>query len=145
MLAGCLPDLAAGVSVSDFLDYWFARDARLDDSVLAACGSLRARGIRVFLATNQEHERARYLMDRMDFKAHVDGIVYSAAVGVKKPDLAFFNAALAISGSAPGETLLVDDTRANVDAAQAAGWHAAHWLPDGDLSELAERVLTEAT
>ena len=145
VLAGCLPDLATGVSVSDFLDYWFARDARLDDAVLDACGNLRAQGVSVYLATNQEHERARYLMDRLGLGAHVDGIVYSAAVGAKKPDRAFFDAALAQSGATAGNTLLVDDTRANIDAAHAAGWHAALWLPGSDLSALAEMFLTEAT
>jgi len=41
---------------------------------------LRLSGMRVFLATNQEHRRARHLMETMGLKAYVDGMLYSAAL-----------------------------------------------------------------
>ncbi|MCF3932357.1 HAD-IA family hydrolase [Acuticoccus sp. M5D2P5] len=137
-LAACLAELAPSLSAHTFIDYWFTKDAALDAAVLADCDALRARGVTVYLATNQEHLRARHLMDRLALGDHVDGIVYSAEIAARKPDRAFFDAALRRSGSAPGDTLLVDDTLANVDAARAAGWNAVHWTAGARLADLFE-------
>ncbi|GAB5374554.1 MAG: HAD-IA family hydrolase [Acuticoccus sp.] len=135
-LAGCLPLFAPSVRAETFIDYWFARDARIDPAVLLACDALRQEGRRVFLATNQEHLRAGDLMGRLGLAAHVDGIVHSAAVGARKPQRAFFEAAQRASGSAPHDTVLVDDNVANVGAARAAGWHAVHFRKADSLLEI---------
>ena len=126
-LAESLPALSPSLAAQDFIDYWFSKDARIDEAVLAACDTLRGRGVQVFLATNQEHLRAAYLMDRLALRNHVDGIVYSAEIAARKPDRAFFAAAEKRSGAAPRDILLVDDTKANIDAARDAGWQAMHW------------------
>ncbi|MBJ3774658.1 HAD family hydrolase [Acuticoccus mangrovi] len=139
VLRGCLPALSAAVSVDAFLDYWFQRDAAVDAAVLADCDALRANGVRVVLATNQEHLRARYLMERLGLGAHVDGIVYSAAVAARKPQQAFFEAAAAMTGSKPRDLVLVDDTAANIDAAIGAGWAGVRWSPGSSLLALLER------
>ena len=136
VLGACLPSLADGVSAEAFADYWFARDARVDEAVLAECDALRAAGMRVVLATNQEHLRADYLMERLGLGEHVDGIVYSAAVGARKPDAAFFAAAVERCGVAAGACLLVDDTAANIAAARRAGWQAALWSEGASLTRL---------
>ena len=136
VLAECLPRLAATVSVERFMKYWFSRDARVDRTVLAEVDRLRTRGMAVFLATNQEHHRARYLMNRVGLGRHVDGIAYSAGLGARKPEPAFFRAAAALAGHAPENLLLVDDTDANVEAARQAGWRAKRWTGAQSLSSL---------
>ena len=103
---------------------------------MAECDELRRRGMRIFLATNQEHMRAQYLMDRLGLRKHVDGMVYSAEIAARKPQRSFFEAALKRSGFAPDDTILVDDTKANVDAALDAGWQAVHWSEGSSLIEL---------
>ncbi|MBW8638830.1 HAD-IA family hydrolase [Hoeflea sp. WL0058] len=138
VLSACLPALAPSVTPQAFVDYWFENDSRLDDSVLADCDALRANGAAIFLASNQEHLRAKYLMDRLGLGKHVDGITYSAQIGAKKPDRAFFDAAVKRSGGSPQDLILVDDTIANVEAARAAGWRAAHWDRGSSLSRLVE-------
>jgi len=138
VLEVCLPELAPGLSAEDFLSYWFARDSNLNQALLAECDALRRRGLRIFLATNQEHLRAADLMERLGLGQRVEGMVYSARVAAKKPERAFFDAALAISGSHAEETLLVDDSAANVAAARAAGWQAHHWTGPASLSALLE-------
>lgn len=52
------------------------------------------------------------------------GGVYSARVGVIKPDPAIYALALRRFGIPAAGTLLIDDLQANVDAARAAGWQA---------------------
>lgn len=136
VLAACLPELSPSLSAQAFVDYWFEKDSRVDPAVLAACASLREQGLRIFLATNQEHLRAAYLMERLGLRQHVDGMIYSAAVAARKPEPAFFAAAATRSGAAPEDILLVDDTEANVAAARAAGWHGLHWTAGSNLIEL---------
>ena len=67
---------------------------------------------------------------------HVDGMVYSAAIGARKPDRAFYDAAARQSGMAPEALLLVDDTSANIDGARRAGWQARLWTPGASLLDL---------
>lgn len=131
-LTQALPKLGTQIAPEAFVDYWFRNDARIDEGVLSDCQSLRAHGHCVFLTTNQDHLRAQYLMERLGFKDHVDGIRYSAALGVRKPKPAFYEGAAA-GIDAP---FLVDDTLANVEAAQAAGWQAAHWTGRDSLADL---------
>lgn len=140
VLNDCLPVLEAPVSAEDFVDYWFARDSGVDDAVLAACDDLRAEGMTIYLATNQEHLRARYLMGTLGLGNHVDGIVYSAAHGVKKPDPAFFRAAERHSGFGAEDHVLVDDQAKNVEAAREAGWAALQWTGAQKLTVLLESL-----
>ena len=139
MLDSCLPELAPSVTAQAFVEYWFEKDSRVEAAVLAECDELRRRGVTIFLATNQEHMRARYLMDRMGLRDHVDGMIYSADISARKPQRAFFDAALTRSGSSPENTLLVDDTLANVEAALEAGWQAAHWSVGASLVQLFDK------
>lgn len=131
-----LAAIAPGVSAERVVAYWFAQDSRVDESVLADVAALRGRGVAVHLATNQEHLRAQWLRER--FAGLVDGVQYSAGLGVKKPGAAFFARAAAAVGVPAAELMLVDDTAANVVAAQAAGWQAALWTGSERLLALCE-------
>jgi putative hydrolase of the HAD superfamily len=136
VLEACLPELSPAITAQEFIDYWFEKDSGVDETVLSECDFLRGRGVRVLLATNQEHMRASYLMDRLSLRNHVDGIVYSAQIAARKPERAFFDSAAKHSGSAPEDIVLVDDTKANVDAAVEAGWEAMHWSNGSSLMNL---------
>lgn len=66
----------------------------------------------------------------------------SQQLGLRKPEPAIFEIAVARLGVAPGAVLFFDDSRANVDAARAAGLRAAHVNgPGGVRSHLAEAGL----
>lgn len=138
VLDACMPELSPSLNAQEFIDYWFAKDSRVDQAVLAECEKLRGRGARIFLATNQEHMRAAYLMERLGLRDHVDGMVYSAQIAARKPQREFFDAAAKLSGAAPEDSLLVDDTRANVDAALDAGWRAMHWSEGSSFTKFLE-------
>ena len=53
--------------------------------------------------------------------------LYSARVGLIKPEPAIFAHALQHFGIAAADTLFIDDVAHNVAAARAAGWHAVHF------------------
>lgn len=122
-----LPEIAPGMSPDDFVAYWFERDSRLSEALLRELSVIRAAGIRVYLATNQEHLRAAHLMEKLGLAERVDGIFYSALLGEKKPSPAFFSAVRESVGLRADEILLVDDSRANIEAAEAMGWRTLHW------------------
>ncbi len=132
-LAVCLPRVGAKVSPTEFIAYWFARDARVNAEVLDDIAFLRRSGLQVHLCTNQDHLRAAYLMKDLGLAAHVDGILYSAALGARKPERGFFTTARAQLGLPPDALLLVDDSRANITAARKAGWRACLWRGDRRL------------
>lgn len=112
--------------LEEFVSYWFEKDAMIDRELLAITDAWRRRtGGRVFAASNQEHHRVAYLRDQHGLGAHFDEIIYSAALGVCKPDRVFFTNAQARMGvSAAQAILFVDDRTANVDGARMAGWRA---------------------
>jgi putative hydrolase of the HAD superfamily len=126
-LTPALQKIAPHVSPAQLVSYWFEMDSRLVAPLLAELSRVRSAGVRVYLATNQEHLRAAYLMEKMGLAEHVDGIFYSAHLGAKKPDLEFFARVQAAVGLCGEELLLIDDSRQNIEAARQAGWQALHW------------------
>jgi putative hydrolase of the HAD superfamily len=112
--------------IETFVAYWFENDAVIDRDVLAQADAWRQRtGGRCFAAANQEHHRVAYLRDRAGLASHFDEIVYSAALGVCKPDRVFFTTAQARMGVAAAPSILfVDDRVENVDGARMCGWRA---------------------
>jgi putative hydrolase of the HAD superfamily len=135
-LESVLAEIAPGITQEELLKYWFQHDARLNDRFLQDLAVLRSDGLRAYLATNQEHERARYLMHDLGLASHVDGCHYSAAVGHRKPHDQFFRTIARKVSLPPDELLLIDDSEENVRAAVAAGWLAAHWTPSQTLSSI---------
>lgn len=128
-LAEVLALVAPNVSAERLIDYWFENDSRIDRAVLADMAKLRAAGHRVYLATNQEHMRATYLMETLGLAQEVDGIFYSAEIGHKKPSPEFYDHITRTLGEVPSNITLVDDTEQNVLAAREKGWTAVHWRP----------------
>lgn len=122
--------------LEEFVAYWFEKDAVIDRELLAMADAWRRRtGGRVFAASNQEHHRVAYLRDQAGLGAHFDEIIYSAALGVCKPDRVFFTNAQARMGvSAAQSILFVDDRASNVDGARMAGWRAMLYRGRDSLS-----------
>lgn len=135
-LAPILAEISPSVSSEALLEYWFARDARLEEALLQDIAALRRDGLTVALASNQEHLRARYLSERLGLAGHVDHFHYSAAIGVRKPDSAFYRHIEQALGGPAEALLLIDDTVENVSAARHAGWRAVHWTAPRRLGDI---------
>ena len=69
-----------------------------------------------------------------------DRLMFSWQLGTTKPDPVAFARACEVLDLDPGEILFVDDSAANVAAAQAAGWQAHHYRDTLNL----RAALTEA-
>jgi len=133
-LARVWPELMCDAPPRALVDYWFAADSAVDHDVLALVRAWRGRDRKAFIATNQEHYRARHLWDALALKDHFDGMIYSAAIGAAKPDALFFARAFEkLPVARPEQIVFLDDVCANVEAAAAAGWSSQHYRSVEDL------------
>lgn len=135
-LSEALREIAPHLTAEGLIAYWFEQDSRLDRALLDELAAERAAGREIHLATNQEHLRADFLMRTLGLAPHVDGMHYSAALGCRKPDPAFFLAVAGRLGRPPGELLLIDDTPENLEGARAAGCRAVPWTGETSLAAL---------
>lgn len=130
-------DAGMDVPVEHFFDSWTLIHA--DEEALELVERVRARGVRVYLATNQQAMRAAIMRDEGLYD-HFDGAYYSFEMGVKKPDPAYFDHIVRDLRVQRDRVLFVDDTMVNVVGARAAGIRAAH-KPYAQGSEGLRRVL----
>jgi putative hydrolase of the HAD superfamily len=89
-----------------------------------ALRDLRARGIRVVVASNWDCSLPRFLRDA-GLDGLIDGVATSALAGARKPDRRLFEKALELAGSGPEAAVHVGDSPADdVAGAAAAGIRA---------------------
>jgi putative hydrolase of the HAD superfamily len=135
-LAPVLQSIAPHVTCDELIDYWFSHDAHVDEALLAELAAVRADGIQVHLATVQDHERARYLWEVLDFRSRFDGLHYAAQLGCSKPSPSFYRSIEARTGFRPQDLFFIDDKPANVEGAIMCGWAAAVWTGQDRLRSL---------
>jgi len=122
------PAAAAG-SVDAALDELFTHYAgagawRVFPEVAGVLGTLRARGLRLAVASNFDG-RLVPLLDALGLGRLLDAAAYSSEAGSAKPDPGIFRAALARVGVAPADALHVGDGLVeDVFGARAAGMRA---------------------
>lgn len=68
-----------------------------------------------------------------------DAVIDSSEIGAIKPESKIFEAAQTAAGCPPEQILLIDDSRANLIAAERCGWHVM-WFDDSHIKEAVERV-----
>jgi putative hydrolase of the HAD superfamily len=82
---------------------------------------LHAAGRRLYCLSNMSHGTYAHLTRKYDFWGRFSGVVTSAAARMNKPDPGIFRHTLDTLGLTAAETVFIDDTAANVEAAQALG------------------------
>ncbi len=100
---------------------------------------LRRDGYKTALITNNVREGSNLWRSLIPVDELFDVVVDSSAEGVRKPNPAIFELALAKLGVAdPGDAVFLDDLESNVDAARAVGLRAilVGDPPDAALDEL---------
>lgn len=115
-------DLAALVRLD--VDAWL----HLEPAAMAVVAELQARGVRLALLSNAPHELADAVDAHPGFAAFAPRL-FSARLGLTKPDPEIFAVAVARLGVPAGEVLFLDDRTDNVAAARAAGLQARQ-VPD---------------
>lgn len=111
-------------SVDELLEYWFKAEHKIDQELIDYIETLKERGIRSFVATNQEKYRAQYMLEKMGFGDVFEKVYASAHLGHKKPTVDFF-ARLhdELKDFQKSEVLFWDDNEENVAGAREFGIH----------------------
>ncbi|MGA8514380.1 MAG: HAD family phosphatase [Burkholderiaceae bacterium] len=97
-------------------------------AVLKQLCALRDAGqdIKLFYLSNMPEPYARTLEQRHAFIQWFDGGIFSGDHKIIKPDLAIFQLASRQFGIAGQDTVFIDDSLANIEAARAHGWRGVH-------------------
>ncbi|MGH3096745.1 MAG: HAD family hydrolase [Streptosporangiales bacterium] len=111
-------DVATGL-VAD----WSAPVGTVDEGVRELLAGVRASGVRVGICTNGT-TRLEQDIAALGLVDDVDAVVSSAALGVAKPEPAYFFAAALMLEVEAERCVFVDDTQVNVDVAKAVGMRA---------------------
>jgi putative hydrolase of the HAD superfamily len=128
--------------VDDFLKYWFTVEHSVDQPLIDYIQRMRKAGIRCFVATNQERQRASYMLEEMGFSQSFDGLYASAHLGHTKPAREFFDRLLeTLPDTTPEEMLFWDDMPANVAAARQRGLHAEIYTTFAEFQNTMEQYL----
>lgn len=81
------------------------------------------------------HQMFRYDRDNTGANHFFDGVYCSYMSQVAKPDKRAFEYVISRTGIKPGETLFLDDSKANIDAAAEMGFHTC-LIPQGEKLEV---------
>ncbi|MEM7122011.1 MAG: HAD family phosphatase [Pseudomonadota bacterium] len=98
------------------------------DDTVAIVAELRNAGVPLFGLTNWSAETFPVAEERFGFLRWFDDIVVSGREGIIKPDPAIFHLSLERFGLKADETLFIDDTASNAEAASSLGFHTHHYI-----------------
>lgn len=105
-------------SIEDFLTFWFESEKDLDHGILDMVKNLRENGDRVHLASDNEANRAKYLMENVGLQDSFDSAFFSCDLGVTKSDPNFFVKVAEKLGVKTSDLKYWDDDQKNVDIAE---------------------------
>ena len=103
------------------------------DGTVAILSELRTAGVPCYALTNMERETYPLRRERFPFLGWFDGTLVSGVEGVAKPDPAIFELLLDRFDLDPAETLFIDDSPVNVEAARSVGMRAIEFDSPGQL------------
>jgi 2-haloacid dehalogenase len=96
---------------------------------------LKSAGMPLYALTNWSHEAFPVAYERYGFMKQFDGIVVSGYEKLLKPDHAIYRVLMSRYNVNPGESVYIDDNKANADAAAELGFHAIHFHSAEHLRE----------
>ncbi|MDN3516144.1 phosphoglycolate phosphatase [Aquisalimonas lutea] len=121
---GAPPDDETERALAAFLAYYGERlsvDSRVYPGVVDGLDRLRADGYGLACVTNKPEALARALLDATGLGRYLPVVVGGDTLPERKPEAAPLHYAMAALGGRPERTLMVGDSRADVDAGRNAG------------------------
>lgn len=131
-----LLSINSAVDADKLIEYWLAKDSNINHLLFEKIKILKESGkVKLLIATNQEHNRADYLMNQLGFNEYFDNIFYAAKIGFAKPDRKYFENVMTHIGSVSYPPIFFDDSQVVVDAANDYGWEAYQFDSAEDLNK----------
>lgn len=135
---------ALSATADQFISYWLERDLNWRNEVIELAKDLAGQKNELFIATNQDHVRGRFIKEQAIVTSIFSDVYYSARLGVAKPDVAFFLSIEKCFSASPAEAMiLIDDDQKNIESASRAGWQAIRFDPDLDPGSSIDALRTE--
>jgi 2-haloacid dehalogenase len=116
-----------------FHERWDEMIAGQIDGTVAILDELHAGGMPLYALTNWSAETFPRARPRFAFFDRFRAIVVSGELKLIKPDPAIFRHALRLSGTTPAETVFIDDSAKNADAAAELGLQALRFTSPKQL------------
>lgn len=116
-----------------FKELW-CNQFTLDRGSFAILKSLSER-MPTYLLSNTNELHIDYIRERYVFPGLVKGAILSHELRLRKPQIEIYQAALKMSGTAPDETVFIDDLEENCAGARKAGLHAIRYRNAKDLKK----------
>ena len=124
-------------TIDELLEYWWAGENTLNTPVIKIIDDLRSKGMKCYLATDQEKYRANYIMKGMELGDHIDKAFFSSELGLSKATPEYWHAVMhTLEIENPADVTYWDDEQENVDAAKELGIDAHLYTTISDLEYL---------
>ena len=120
----------SGVEATEMLRFIHAIPNHLhtQQDTAALLPRLQAQGHRLVYLSNMPTSYADRLLGERDFFDHFEDGIFSAQVGLVKPEHAIYALAETQFGLTPADTVFIDDNAHNITTARARGWQAIQFL-----------------
>ncbi len=126
------------LSESEFWDYWFKAEIP-SEKMINFAKSLRQKGIKVFILSNNFKERAEYYGHYSWIHEAVDKVYFSWQTGLIKPNIEAWKLVLSENKLEPKDCIYFDDQQKNLDAAENIGIKSYMFTDETKL----ERIVNE--
>ena len=105
-----------------------------DPGTVALLHDLQRKSVPLYYLSNMPAPYADHLERQHDFLSCFENGLFSARVGLIKPEPAIFARAALDFGIEPAHSLFIDDHAANIAAARALGWQALRFVSAEDCA-----------
>ena len=144
-----LPKWKWGGTVEEFLQFWFNVSHNVDEQMVEIIKKLRKKGVKCYIATNQEKYRTQYMRENMRFEDLFDHVFSSAEIGYKKPDREFYEFILNKMKNKHKiyhpEIMFFDDSQKNVDEAKKLDIEAHFYKSFEEFESIVKPILEDLT
>jgi 2-haloacid dehalogenase len=120
--------------IEAYWDRWPEMLSEPFHETVAVLAALRSTGVRLLALTNWSAETFPFAAPRYPFLDWFEAVIVSGEVELVKPDPAIFRLLVDRYGLEPSQTVLIDDTIANVQAAAALGFRTIRFTDAAALS-----------
>lgn len=123
------------LSEQEFWDYWFKAE-KVSDEMVSLARTLKEKGIKVFILSNNFKERAEYYGHYPWVHDAVDKVYFSWQTGYIKPDTRAWSSILEENRLIAGDCIYFDDQEKNLKAAESVGIEAHMFTTEEELKKI---------
>lgn len=123
-------------SVDELIHFWFENENKIDQEILEIVKSLKDKGIKCYLSTDNEKYRVEYILNNLNLKKYFDGIFSSSEFGFSKSQQEFWSEIYKkLNILDKKEILVLDDDIININSANLFGFNSKLYFNKKECKE----------